>query len=1047
MPQMLYAAIVLFVLLTAVTPGVGKTAATYYTPERIATARENVESHEWAQKELQTILDGQRQTYIIGREYCSAEDYSQQTDDFMWELQPPTTIPRVFPHETYAECPVHGTEVRKINAFHPWLIDPINHPYQIQCRLGKEWYPSNDFEKGDMTSGEFPDDGSGYLAPDGRRYYFIREYVHQCYCAVTVPTLRSLSKAWLLTGEEKYAHKGCILLARLASEYPNFDDRKDRRYVAPYGGHHPHYKWKTGGMITDLIWETFCTEAAVMAYDAFYEYMDDDPELIKFLQSKGMPVENADDLREYIEDYILRPAAEGVLNGAIHGNEGFRQALAMSIALVLDDYSDTHPNSKDMVDYTYHGGGHTAYIMVNALRRDGSGHESCGYNQIKFDFIRVAQLMEQIRSLHPDRYPRDQYPDIFATDKARSLFDHFIDLQIQRAFMPSIGDSSKIRPPRRVEPRAYSAVGSENIYAFNRWGDPRYARACVRVNGDMYPGELFDPYPAEAITGALDDPAAEIPAESRLLSGYGVGILDSGDEENRITAALNYSALVGHRQEDNLAIGLWARGVNMLPDLGYPFTWDYRWDWDSNLMAHNTVSVGESHADRRVRVGNGCSLFASEDGVHVVTAHHHPYPEGFGHTKDAAPDVDLYERTLVMVDVADGRSYLVDLFNVRGGDQHDQSWHGPLTEPQAPDLDWQVQETGTLAGPDVEQFEEYTDRWGRTGTNFPCYVKDVRRAELSESATWTWEYGLEEGDRLNLHILPVGGPLEAIMCSGRSPARPKDWKLDYIFARRMVQSRERSLFVTVLDAYQDEPVVKAAKVISEEPLQISVQLESGRDIITLAAPETSSRSTQHRDHGVRMVSERDGKTTRDVQIGQYAPEKGPGYLTGTINALDYPAREVAVEHSAEMETQLQPGRAVRIYNDHRSAMFRIEKVEVDDDVIRLTLDTSALLARGPVEAVEDGAMDIAEYFLYATGHAGEEGKLASTRHLFFAGSRLGEGDKARMLRGASRESSSQSRVYFAEPVTEAALAEDYAGEVVSVWQYGVGDQLEIACIQ
>ncbi|MFP3905313.1 MAG: hypothetical protein ACLFWB_13800, partial [Armatimonadota bacterium] len=205
--------------------------------------------------------------------------------------------------------------------------------------------------------------------------------------------------------------------------------------------------------------------------------------------------------------------------------------------------------------------------------------------------------------------------------------------------------------------------------------------------------------------------------------------------------------------------------------------------------------------------------------------------------------------------------------------------------------------------------------------------------------------------------------------------------------------------------------------------------------------------TQHRAHGVRVMSERDEQTTRDVQIGQYAPDQGPGYLTGTITALDYRTREVVVEYSAEMEKQLEPGRAVRIYNDHRSAMFRIEKVRADDDLIRLTLDTSALLARGPVQSVEDGAMDIAEYFLYATGHADEEGKLASTRHLFFAGSWLGKGDKARMLRGASRESSSQSRVYFADPVTEAVLVDDYAGEVISVWQYGVGDRIEIACIQ
>ena len=36
-----------------------------------------------------------------------------------------------------------------------------------------------------------------------------------------------------------------------------------------------------------------------------------------------------------------------------------------------------------------------------------------------------------------------------------------------------------------------------------------------------------------------------------------------------------------------------------------------------------------------------------------------------------------------------------------------------LTEPDPPDLAWNAQETGTLAGPDVARFTKWTDRWGR----------------------------------------------------------------------------------------------------------------------------------------------------------------------------------------------------------------------------------------------------------------------------------------------------------------------------------------------
>src|SRR5690606_25494887 len=113
---------------------------------------------------------------------------------------------------------------------------------------------------------------------------------------------------------------------------------------------------------------------------------------------------------------------------------------AMTIALVLDDYDGPSPNSRDMLEYTYHGEGRAAYILSNGLYRDGGGHESPNYNSIKFDFIRVARLMDQVRSLHPEVAPLDRYPDIFAEDKGRAMFDWFIDIMALDTFIPSIGD-------------------------------------------------------------------------------------------------------------------------------------------------------------------------------------------------------------------------------------------------------------------------------------------------------------------------------------------------------------------------------------------------------------------------------------------------------------------------------------------------------------------------------------------------------------------------------------------------------------------------------
>ncbi len=1018
-----------------------KTGPTYYTPERVAIGKQNAE-RDWGQGILRAIQAGQPNTYYIGREYGSAADCIAQTDDFIWMMQPTTKIPRVLPnHDTRALCPVHGEKVRELNAWTAWTTDPIHHPYKVRCRFGGEWYPSNDYLNGDMTSGEYPDDGTGCKVGD-KTFYFLIEYAHMAYGNNTIPCLRSLSQAWLLTGDTRYARKGCILLARLATEYPNFTDRKDRLYFGPYGGRDPHYTWKTGGMITDLIWETFCLEATAYAYDGLWNYMDQDPDMIAFLKAKGMPIETGDDLRTYIEEHILRVGMEGLLNGYIRGNEGFHQAAAMACALVMDDYGDTHPNSQDMVDYAFGDVGRSAYIILNGVQRDGGGHESPGYNSIKFDFIRVNRLMEQVRRRHPDRFPLDRYPDIFGNPKGRALFGHFIDLMIFRTFMPSVGDSGNIQAVRRCKPHSYSYISEPNLYGFERFAEPRLARACTRLTGEWLPGELFEAYPQAELKAALAQPESQIAFRDRLLDGYGVAIIEDGTEPLKGRAlSLNYSSIIGHRQFDNLNLELYARGLNLLPDLGYPFTWDYR-EWDSGIMSHNTVSVDETQPPRHT--GGQCNLFAEHDGIHIVTARHDPYPahHDTGGTTDPQPahDVNLYERTCVLVEIDEDRFYVVDLFAVNGGSQHDQSWHGPLKPMQAPALNWQAQAQGTLAGPDVAHAAHYTDRWGRETRNFPSYITKVRRASLTQPAVWSWDYELPEGDRLNLHVIPVGSPAEVIMGSGRSPARPPDWGLDYLLVRRNSLGARPDYFLSVIDAYQQTPVVQGVQLVSQQPLTLEVQRDAATDTIVLATPGTPSRTSEHRPLGITFTTVAGGATVKQVRIGETAAGQGPGYAGGGIADINYDANEILVTVPTADMAVFAADRYVRIFNEQRSAMFRILKATPEGELLRLELDQTALLGQGPADGFADGAASIGARLLFANGSFDKQGNSLVSND-FHAGSWLGEGRTARQLKGAV--GGTRSTLILQEPVAKAELETLYGSKRLRIWQYGGGDRIEI----
>ena len=1031
---------------------------TYFTDERIATGKENAAKYEWARAVRKRMLEtGDGISYYTGRgKYTSTLEFVTQSDEFMWVLMPPTTISRVvFPNEAKALCPVCGEKVKSISVWNPFSIDPVNHPFKVHCPMCKKWWPTNEYVEGDMTSGDLPDNGDGgiYKGPgpmNGKKFFFLRDYAHMCYGSVVIPTLKSLSEAYSLTGNRLYAHKGSILLARLAMEYPNYgwegtsfedkglENRFDRTYLGPWKNRHPHYTWKKGGMVTDLIWETFSLEPTAYAYDAFYDYLDTDPELIAFLKRKGMPIENGADLRQYIETYIFRAAMRSLQLGWIKGNEGFHQAAALAVALVMDDYGDTHPNSQDMVDYAYHGLGHSAYILVNGLHRDGGGHESPSYNRIKLDFIRVARLMEEVRKRHPERFPSGTYPDLFANPKARALFDYNMDMFINDRWWPSIGDTGGIGKPSRRKDIVYSSLKEENLYAVQRFGDPRHARACTNTQGEFATGELWEPYPETQIRELLARPESQIDRRSRALDGYGMAILESGQQPRKHAVLLNYASLRGHRQSDDLTLGLFARGNRFLPDLGYPKTWEFRAQWDACSLTHNTVAVDETN--HYPGIGGMGRLFASVGGVHVITASHDPYPAPAKLGRKDAPRTDLFERTAIMVDVDNDRYYVVDLFAVNGGEQHDQSWHGMLVQPEAPALDWKLQDKGTLAGPDVQRFGAYTDRWGREHKKgaFSSFVNQVRRATLTAPARWAWKSGLPEGDTLHLHIVPLNGPAEVIMCEGRSPV----WKgpsLPFVIVRRQAENGAPSHFLTVLDGWQKAPVVSSVEARggrpgSGQPLAITVQRPDGYDEITLNLPDGPSLTKALRPLGVRVRSNTNGQWTRDVRIGQWQPGKTDGYRTAVIQSLDYEAQTVTLSMDRAGDADFAPGRTVRIYNDRRSGLYRIMKAARAGDALTLTLDCTALLARGPVRKAAAGQVVLDAHLTFATSKPDHKTQSA------FAGAWLGQGADALRLKGAHRNGT----LYLEKPQSAKALTDRFGGKVASAWEYGVGDSIEIA---
>jgi len=119
-----------------------------------------------------------------------------------------------------------------------WIIDP-KLPFKIKCPVDGTVFPTNDYAAYDKSGfkdkkgwdTQYVDDGWGWADPKtGEKYWFVAYYNHWMWHKHVVPAIEDLSQAYLLTGDEKYAHKAAVMLYRVAQVYPGMDHAKQSRY-------------------------------------------------------------------------------------------------------------------------------------------------------------------------------------------------------------------------------------------------------------------------------------------------------------------------------------------------------------------------------------------------------------------------------------------------------------------------------------------------------------------------------------------------------------------------------------------------------------------------------------------------------------------------------------------------------------------------------------------------------------------------------------------------------------------------------------------------
>ena len=549
----------------------GKSEPTIFTYEERANAQENVLKYNWAWQQKEAAV--RKADYYV-------ENIDALYEAFVHEGIPKSPRLTLLRDENYAICPGCGTDLVAAGyvAAFPYLVDPIENPWKVRCPHCKMDFPSNDFEsfykcgldeRGRFTidramenGGEkylvnelYPERGETWGVDNGfgwfpgeylvdgneRGYLFISYYVTFCLYTVSEHTgphgatsvFNALREAYIFTGDEKYGNAGAILIDRYADIYPGHD-------LTNWSAHRTWYSGNAGnfGKVTDLTWESILIQCLAKAADAFWPCMDN-PEVVEYLSGKaslkGLSPEDItpEQIRQNVENGILREAINSFYTGKAWGNFGLPQAGAALTAVCLD----SNPETEDLINWifktsrrsgTANNGSNTGAdanrILVEEVDHDGFGNEgSMSYNSIW-----LTNLLDCADALNG--YDKVESANLWEHPKVRNMY---------RAFM-KVTNVGRLCIDVHETPGAFQALPAITtpdvlIPAFVATGDPEIAQAIYSRNGNSVDGLHADIYTKDPESGlrtriqqTVDEYGQWDMSKSNMVSAYGLAVLRRG---------------------------------------------------------------------------------------------------------------------------------------------------------------------------------------------------------------------------------------------------------------------------------------------------------------------------------------------------------------------------------------------------------------------------------------------------------------------------------------------------------------------------------------
>jgi len=794
-----------------------KTVSVFYPSRVTEWVKINAKRIPWAAKTREQIVK-------------DAEPWKLMSDDELWSLMFGNTIKRSWMVWSNGYCPACGEKV----PMYTWEMDVFKFPWKVRCPHCHELFPKNDFylfyqsgldehgvfdpNLGDSSllfNTEHPepddplhkfgvDDGEGYVEGNNR-WRFIGAYlIYGQWKEAIVGGIRNLAAAYVVTGETRYAHKAGVLLDRVADLYPTFDfGREGVMYEGP----------PSRGYVST--WHDACIEVRnlAIAYDQVFSALQEDEDLVSFLGAKASqykldnPKRSFSDIQRNIELRILQDTLDH--RGKIQSNYPQTDMSIVLIKTILA-WPDNRGEVMSLIDK----------MLDTATAVDGVSGEKglAGYATIAPRSM--AELLGQYVRIDPG-FLRDcvrRHP------RLHDMYRFHIDTWCLGMYYPQSGDTGAFgRKCNRYVGTVFTSNAGLAPSAFvffwslyEAMRDEDFVRLIYAANGDSVEGlpyDLFCDDPAgfqAGVHAVIDAAGPHIRVASVNKRQWCLAILRSGEGNDRRAVWLDYDAGGRHSHADGMNLGLFAKGLDLMPDFGYPPVQFGGWVspqalWYKKTAAHNTVMVDGQ--DQR-QVEGVTTLWADGKDISAVRA---SAPQAISGRVPTLQDVakwgpQQYERTAVMVNISDHDFYVLDIFRVVGGTDHAKFFHSHFGTTTTEGLS--LKDTISDLGSDLLMRAFRGDRHPTPGWSVEWKIQD--RYNL-----------LPKNSDVRLRYTDLTADTEAYICEGWivAPELSKNtfsstneiWIPRVMVRRRSKTKPLSSSFVSIIEPYEGGRLIAAIR--------------------------------------------------------------------------------------------------------------------------------------------------------------------------------------------------------------------------------------------